>query len=207
MRLMNLSFDGFDPSGVLAAVFALLSVLYVQQRQKISANRFSQGATVVYALFIGYVFAPFGFPNSEWSRAPLGTDVVRLIPGVNFDPALLETNWLPMQLLMGGVAYALCLAALYGDARRSNFVVIVILALGIEVSQSISNLVLGIIPPYRVDIHDILARSGGVLAVYIVASIIAGLYRWLWPIRWTPKMVPGRPESFLAFLDTLIRRI
>ena len=85
--------------------------------------------------------------------------------------------------------------------------VIVILALGIEVSQAISTLVLGTIPPYRVDIHDILARSSGVLAVYIVASIIAGLYRWLWPIRWTPKMVPGRPESFLAFLDTLIRRI
>ena len=94
---MFINFDTFDPSGVIAAIFALLSVLYVQQRQKITANRYSQGATVVYALFIGYVFAPFGFPNSEWSRAPLGTDVVRLIPGVNFDPALLETNWLPMR--------------------------------------------------------------------------------------------------------------
>jgi hypothetical protein len=207
MPRMNVSFDGFEPSGVLAAIFALLSVLYVQRRQGISANRFSQGATVVYALFIGYIFAPFGFPNSEWSRAPLGTDVVRLIPVVNFDPALLETNWLPMQLLMGGVAYALCLVALYGDAMRANFVVIVILALGIEVSQAISNLVLNMIPPYRVDIHDILARSAGVLIVWVVASISAGLYRWLWPIRWTPKMIPGRPESLLAFLDTLIRRI
>jgi hypothetical protein len=207
MPRINVSFDGFEPSGVLAAIFALLSVLYVQRRQGISANRFSQGATVVYALFIGYVFAPVGFPNSEWSRAPLGTDVVRLIPGVNFDPALLETNWLPMQLLMSGVAYALCLVALYGDAMRANFVVIVILALGIEVSQAISNLVLNMIPPYRVDIHDILARSAGVLIVWVVASISAGLYRWLWPIRWTPKMIPGRPESLLAFLDTLIRRI
>ncbi|MEY3472193.1 MAG: hypothetical protein RLY63_868 [Chloroflexota bacterium] len=199
--------SGIDFTGLFAGISGLVAVIYIQGRQGILKNKYTQSATVAFAFLVAYIWAPFGFPNSEWSRAPIGSDVVRLIPGLQFDPDLLKTNWLPMQIAIGSSTYFLALIALFGDARRANIAVILLMSVGLELSQALTNALVSPIPPYRIDIHDILARSVGVLVTYLGFSIVSAVYRWLWPLRWAPKMVPGKPEKFLAFLDTLIRRI
>ena len=119
-----------DWIGILGGLTSLLVVFYLQGHQRIIKSRGTQISTIAFALLVAYIWAPFGFPNSEWARAPLGTDVVRIIPFIQFDPALLKTAWLPMQILIGGTTYFLAALALYGDARRALFAVIGIMAIG-----------------------------------------------------------------------------
>ena len=151
-------------------------------------------------LFRSYIWAPFGFPNSEWARAPLGTDVIRLIPLVQFDPALLSTAWLPMQILIGGTTYFLATLALYGDARRALIAVIGIMALGLEVSQAAANLLSGLIPPYRVDIHDIFTRALGAFFAFLLMKVMASTWRWRVGVR-------SLQYGILGFIDSVARRI
>jgi hypothetical protein len=191
---------GVDFTGILGGVWALAAIFYVQRRQRVLKNWYTQTATVAFAVLVSYIWAPFGFPNSDWSRAPLGTDVVRLIPGLQFDPALLDTNWLPIQVAIGASAYFLALIALFGDARRANVTVILIMGVGLELSQALTNLVVGPIPPYRIDIHDVIVRAIGVLAMYVLFSLVAAIYRW----KVAPK---GSGQGLAAFVDALIRRI
>jgi hypothetical protein len=191
---------GVDFSGLLGGIWALVAIVYVQGRQRILKNWYTQTATVAFAVLVAYIWAPFGFPNSDWSRAPIGTDVVRLVPGLQFDPGLLSTNWLPVQIAIGASAYILALIALFGDARRANVTVILIMGVGLELSQGLTNLVVSPIPPYRIDIHDVLVRAFGALIAYSIFSIGGALYRW--------KVPPQRQRSgAAAFFDALIRRV
>jgi hypothetical protein len=191
---------GADFTGILGGVWALVAIIYVQGQQRVLKNWYTQTATVAFAVLVAYIWAPFGFPNSDWSRAPIGSDVVRLIPGVQFDPNLLNTNWLPVQVSIGASAYFLALVALYGDARRANVAVILIMGVGLELSQAFTNVAVGPIPPYRIDIHDVLVRALGVLIMYSLCSLGAALYRWRVPTR-------GERYGFAGFADSLIRRI
>lgn len=194
------STDGLDLSGLLGGISAVLAIAYIQNRQGILKNRYTQITTVAFAFLITYIWAPFGFPNSDWSRAPIGSDVIRLIPGLQFDPNLLNTNWLPMQVAIGASTYFLALIALFGDARRANLVVIIIMGIGLELSQALSNILVSPIPPYRIDVHDVLIRSLGALMTYAGFSFIAALYRWKVPAR-------GQRYGLTSFVDALIRRI
>jgi len=197
-RMFNTT--GLDFTGILGGVWALVAIVYVQSRQRVLRNWYTQTATVAFAVLVSYIWAPFGFPNSDWSRAPLGTDVIRLVPGLQFDPGLLDTNWLPVQVAIGASAYFLALIALFGDARRANVTVILIMGVGLELSQALTNIVVGPIPPYRIDIHDVLVRALGVLLTYGLFSLGASVYRW--------KVAPRPARRGLAeFLDALIRRI
>jgi hypothetical protein len=191
---------GVDFSGLLGGVWALAVIVYVQGRQRILKNWYTQTATVAFAVLVAYIWAPFGFPNSDWSRAPIGSDVVRLIPGLQFDPTLLDTNWLPVQVAIGASVYFLALIALFGDARRANIAVIILMGVGLELSQALSNILVSPIPPYRIDIHDVLVRSLGALVTYAGFSIVAALYRWKVPAR-------GQRYGLAGFVDALIRRI
>jgi hypothetical protein len=175
-------------------------VLYVQRTQRIRSTRGTTVSMIAFAALVAYVWAPIGFPNSDWSRAPLGTDVIRLIPIVNFDPALLQTQWLLVQVGMGAATFFLATFALYGDARRAAFAVIGIMAVGLEISQALSNYFSNPVPPYRVDVHDVLARAAGALATYVLLKILGATWRvWVRP--------SFAKSGIIGFIDGVTRRI
>jgi len=190
----------WDWTGIVGGLISFLVVLFVQQSQRIYQSRGTMVSTIAFAALVAYVWAPFGFPNSDWSRAPLGSDVIRLIPFVNFDPALLQTQWLLVQVSMGASTFFLATLALYGDARRAAFAVIGIMAVGLEISQAFSNYFSSPVPPYRVDVHDILARAAGALAAYVVLKVIAAMWR-----LWVSPALSKR--GVLGFIDGVTRRI
>ena len=190
----------WDWTGIIGGLISFLVVLFVQQSQRIYRSRGTTVSTMAFAALVAYVWAPFGFPNSDWSRAPLGSDVIRLIPFVNFDPALLQTQWLLMQVSMGASTFLLATLALYGDARRAAFAVIGIMALGLEISQGFSNYFSSPVPPYRIDVHDIMARAAGALAIYFVLKVAAAI----WRVRVSPT---PRKSSLFGFIDGVTRRI
>jgi hypothetical protein len=175
-------------------------VLYVQRTQRIRSTRGTTVSMIAFAALVAYVWAPIGFPNSDWSRAPLGSDVIRLIPFVNLDPALLQTQWLLVQVGMGAATFFLATLALYGDARRAAFAVIGIMAVGLEISQALSNYFSNPVPPYRVDVHDVLARAAGALATYVLLKILGATWRvWVQP--------SFAKSGIIGFIDGVTRRI
>lgn len=190
----------WDWTGVLGGLISFAVVLYVQRRQRIRQSRGTTVSTLAFAGLVAYVWAPIGFPNSDWSRAPLGTEVIRLIPIVNFDPALLQTQWLVIQVGMGAATFLLATLALYGDARRAAFVVLGIMAVGLEISQALSNHFSNLVPPYRVDVNDIMARATGALAMYLALKLIGALWR-----RFVRPSFEKR--GIIGFIDGVTRRI
>ena len=74
------------------------------------------------------------------------------------------------------------------------------MGVGLELSQAFTNIAVGPIPPYRIDIHDVLVRALGVLIMYLLFSLGAALYRWKVPAQEQRYGLPG-------FIDSLIRRI
>ena len=192
--------DALDWNGLFGGLISFLVVLYVQRQQRVIKSRGTQISAIAFAALVAYIWAPFGFPNSEWARAPLGTDAIRLIPFIQFDPLLLKTAWLPMQILIGGTTYFLATLALYGDARRALIAVIGIMAIGLELSQAATNLLSGTTPPYRVDIHDVLTRALGALFAYFLMKGVASVWRWRVSVR-------SRQYGVLGFIDSVARRI
>jgi len=190
----------WDWNGVFGGLISFAVVLYVQRTQRIRRSRGTTLSMIAFAALVAYVWAPIGFPNSDWSRAPLGSDVVRLIPFVNFDPALLQTQWLLVQVGMGAATFLLATLALYGDARRAAFAVIGIMAVGLEISQALSNAFSSIQPPYRVDVHDVMARAAGALVGYVALKIIGAL----WRIAVQPSFAK---RGIIGFIDGVTRRI
>ena len=190
----------WDWTGLFGGLISFAVVLYVQRTQRIRSTRGTTVSMIAFAALVAYVWAPIGFPNSDWSRAPLGTDVVRLIPIVSFDPGLLQTQWLLVQVGMGAATFFLATLALYGDARRAAFAVLGIMAVGLEISQALSNYFSNPMPPYRVDVHDVLARAAGALATYVLLKILGAAWR-LW-VR------PSFAKSgLIGFIDGVTRRI
>ena len=189
-----------DWMGIFGGLTSFLVIVYVQRQQRIIKSRGTQLSTIAFAILVTYIWAPIGFPNSEWARAPLGTDVIRLIPFIQFDPALLKTAWLPMQILIGGATYFLAALALYGDARRALIAVLGIMALGLEISQAATNVLSGPIPPFRVDIHDILSRGLGAFFAFLLMKGVATVWRWRVGVR-------SRQYGIIGFIDSVARRI
>jgi hypothetical protein len=190
----------WDWTGIIGGAVSFLVVLFVQRSQRIYQSRGTTVSTIAFAALVAYVWAPFGFPNSDWSRAPLGSDVIRLIPFADFDPNLLQTQWLMVQLSMGAATFFLATLALYGDARRAAFAIIGIMAVGLEISQGFANYFSSPVPPYRIDVHDIMARAAGALAIYFVLKVAAAI----WRLGVNPTLRKG---SLLGFIDGVTRRI
>ena len=101
---------------------------------------------------------------------------------------------------MGASTFLLATLALYGDARRAAFAVIGIMALGLEISQGFANYFSSPVPPYRIDVHDIMARAAGALAIYFVLKVTAAI----WRVRVSPT---PRKSSLFGFIDGVTRRI
>lgn len=190
----------WDWTGIIGGLVSFLVVLFVQQSQRIYRYRGTTVSTIAFAALVAYLWAPFGFPNSDWSRAPLGSDVIRLIPFANFDLALLQTQWLLVQVSMGASTFLLATLTLYGDAKRAAFAVIGIMALGLEISQALTNSFSRLVPPYRVDVHDIMARAAGALVAYIALKVIAAM----WRLRVSPTL---SKRGIIGFIDGVTRRI
>ena len=105
-----------------------------------------------------------------------------------------------MQILIGGATYFLAALALYGDARRALIAVIGIMAFGLEISQAATNVLSGPIPPFRVDIHDILTRGLGAFFAFLLMKGVASIWRWRVGVR-------SRQYGIRGFIDSVARRI
>jgi hypothetical protein len=105
-----------------------------------------------------------------------------------------------MQVLIGGSTFFLASLALYGDARRALFAVIGIMAVGLEASQAAANLLSGLVPPYRVDIHDIFTRALGAFFAFLLMKGAASAWRWRVRVR-------SRQYGILGFIDSVARRL
>jgi hypothetical protein len=191
----------WDWNGVFGGLISFAVVLYVQRSQRIRQSRGTTVSMIAFAALVAYVWAPIGFPNSDWSRVTLDKpDAIRLIPFVDFDPALLQTQWLLVQLSMGASTFLLATLALYGDARRAAFAVIGIMAVGLEISQGLTNFFSNLVPPYRVDVHDILARAAGALGAYVALKIVGAI----WRLSVRPSFAK---RGIVGFIDGVTRRI
>ncbi len=111
----------------------------------------------------------------DYKRVELGTEIVRLIPILQFDPNLLTTSWLPDQLSMAAVDMLLLSIALPFNIRQVALWAVLAFGIGIEVNQAWANMS-GITPPFRIDIHDVIVRSAGIaLAAAALRSLRTAL--------------------------------
>ncbi|MEI6156530.1 MAG: arginine deiminase-related protein [bacterium] len=112
---------------------------------------------------------------TNYQRADLGTDVVRLIPILQFDPNLLTTSWLPDQISMGALDLLLLSVILSANLRVAALWSVLAFGVGIEVNQAWANMS-GITPPFRIDIHDVAVRSVGIaVAALALRSLRAAI--------------------------------
>ena len=108
---------------------------------------------------------------ADYKRVALGTDVVRLIPILQFDSNLLTTTWLPDQLSMAAVDFLLLTIIFPINLRQLALWAALVFGIGIEVNQAWANMS-GITPPFRIDIHDAMVRSAGIaLAAVALRSL------------------------------------
>ena len=108
---------------------------------------------------------------ADYKRVALGTDVVRLIPFLQFDSNLLTTTWLPDQLSMAAVDFLLLTIIFPLNIRQLALWTALVFGVGIEANQAWANMS-GITPPFRIDIHDAMVRSAGIaLAAVALRSL------------------------------------
>ena len=58
-----------DWNGIFGGLISFYVVFYVQQQQRLMRTRGTQLSAIAFAALVAYIWAPFGFPNSEWARA------------------------------------------------------------------------------------------------------------------------------------------
>ena len=109
--------------------------------------------------------------GADYKRTELGTEVVRLIPLLQFDANLLTTTWLPDQLSMAAVDFLLLTIIFPLNIRQLALWAALFFGVGIEVNQAWANMS-GITPPFRIDIHDVMVRTAGIaLAAVALRSL------------------------------------
>ena len=126
------------------------------------------------AMFAFLIFVQLAANDSvivDYKRAALGSEVVRLIPVVQFDPNLLTATWFPDQLSMAAVDMLLLSIVLPLSLRQVALWAVLIFGFGIEANQAWANMS-GITPPFRIDIHDVIVRTAGIaLAAVALRSL------------------------------------
>lgn len=142
----------------LVVIFALAALPQLAPYRRQVPLRIVALALLVYVQF--YANSTLTY---DYKRVELGAEVVRLIPILQFDSKLLATTWLPDQLFMAGVDYLLITLAFQLPLRTALLWSVVVFGLGTELNQGWANLS-GITPPFRVDIHDVMVRSAGMVA-------------------------------------------
>jgi hypothetical protein len=142
------------PIAVLLTPFVVLPrFVELRDRQNV---RIAGAAGLVAVLYVTSTFSV-----ASYTRAAVGGEVIRLIPLLQFDSALLATTWIPDQLMIG-VTYMLFMSVIFSRNLRNAFwATFVLFGIGIESNQALANMS-GITPPFRIDIHDIAIRTAGI---------------------------------------------
>lgn len=154
--------------GWIGTTAAIVITLLIASLPQLAATRSRPATRFIALAFLLYILL---IANStsfhDYKRALPGDDVVRLIPLVQFDPSLLQTEWLPDQITIGALVYLLAVLIAPPTFRRIALWTIVIFGVGTELNQAWAN-VSGITPPFRIDIHDAGARSAGIALAAVV---------------------------------------
>jgi|GEM_PF-67770 len=148
--------------GWVGTTVAAVVMLLIAAHPRFAPNRRKLPYRIAAAAFL--IFVQLVTNNSviaDYKRAGLGTDVVRLIPILQFDPSLLATSWLPDQISMGALDLLLLSVVLSVNLRVTALWSVLAFGVGIEVNQAWANMS-GITPPFRIDIHDVAVRSVGI---------------------------------------------
>jgi len=150
--------------GWIGSAIALVVIFTLAALPQLATHRRKVPLRIIALALLVYVQL---YANStltyDYKRVELGAEVVRLIPILQFDPKLLSTTWLPDQLFMAGVDFLLITLAFQLPLRQALLWSLVAFGLGTELNQGWANLS-GITPPFRVDIHDVVVRSLGMVA-------------------------------------------
>ena len=146
----------FVPVGILLFAVAALP-RFTRLPSSSPWTRFALG------FFLMAQLSAISLSNTEYASVPLGGEVLRLIPLVQFDPSLLQTSWLPDQFFLGWVNLLVAAFAFPDRLRNAVIATVVFSGIGLELNQAGVN-ASGILPQYRIDIHDVLVRSAGAIA-------------------------------------------
>ena len=158
--------------GWVGTTIAAVVMLILAAHPRFAPNRRKLPYRIAAAAFLLWVqLVANNSVITDYKRAEFGTDVVRLIPILQFDPNLLTTSWLPDQISMGAIDLLLLSVVLSINLRVAAFWSVLAFGVGIEVNQAWANMS-GITPPFRIDIHDVAARALGIaLAALALRSL------------------------------------
>ena len=145
---------------VLVPIAALLTPFVVLPRFAELRDRQNVRVTAAVGL-VAVLYITSTFSVADYTRAAVGEDVIRLIPLLQFDNALLATTWIPDQLMIGAT-YMLIMSVIFSrNLRNASLYTFVLFGVGIESNQVLANMS-GITPPFRIDAHDIAIRTAGI---------------------------------------------
>jgi len=157
---------------VLLPIAALLTPFVVlprfaalRDRQEV---RLAAAGGLIAVLYVTNAFSVAGY-----TRTAVGGEVIRLIPLLQFDSALLATTWIPDQLMIGATSMLFMSVIFSRNLRNAFLYAFVLFGVGIESNQALANMS-GITPPFRIDIHDVAMRTAGIaLGVQLVQRLRA----------------------------------
>jgi len=149
--------------GWIGSTIAAAIILLVAAHPRLATYRRRLPARIAAVAFLMFIqLSANNTAVADYKRVALGTDVVRLIPILQFDPNLLTTTWLPDQLSMAAVDLLLLYIVVPLNLRQVTFWAALFFGLGIEINQAWANMS-GITPPFRIDIHDVMIRVAGIV--------------------------------------------
>lgn len=146
---------------VLLPIVLLLGAIQVLPKQ-LAARHTTRARIASIALTTIAILVTNLIPQAAYQRVTADApEAVRLIPLLQFDPALLSGNWVPDQILVGAATYLVLRLFLPFRRRASMLLALLLGGVGLEVLQAWANLS-GVTPPFRVDIHDVAIRGCGI---------------------------------------------
>ena len=149
--------------GWIGSTIAAAIILLVAAHPRLATYRRRLPVRIAAVAFLMFIqLSANNTAVADYKRVALGTDVVRLIPILQFDPNLLTTTWLPDQLSMAAVDLLLLYIVVPLNLRQVTFWAALFFGLGIEINQAWANMS-GITPPFRIDIHDVMIRVAGIV--------------------------------------------
>ena len=157
---------------VLVPIAALLAPFVVLPRFTVLRDR--QEVRIAAAVGLAAVLLlTNSFSVIGYTRAAAGEKVIRLIPLLQFDSALLTTTWIPDQLMIGATSMLFMSVIFSRNLRNAFWTTFVLFGVGIESNQALANMS-GITPPFRIDIHDVAMRTAGIALGLLLVQRLRG---------------------------------
>ncbi len=150
------------PIAALLTPFVVLPrFVALRDRQEV---RIAAAGGLMAVLYVTNAFSVTGY-----TRAAVGGEVIRLIPLLQFDSALLTTTWIPDQLMIGVTSMLFISVVFSRNLRNASLYTLILIGVGIESNQALANMS-GITPPFRIDIHDVAMRAAGIALSLLVVQ-------------------------------------